>query len=180
DVVARRPDEILLHLPVALPTELDQPNHISRVVLDEDHISRLDGYVRTAANGDPDVRTSQRGCVVDAITYHGHELPARLEFLDLLVFGFWKNFREVRVDPQLVGDRASNVFALASKHRHLDTEIVERVDDLIAIITDHVRKRERCNRLVPTHEIDARLGVRTCFLGECSERGSWLDLQLSE
>lgn len=84
-VISGRPDEVLLHLPVALFAQSNQMSHVSRVVFHKYDIRKLHGHVSPRSDGDTDVRARQRWRVVDPIADHRHEFILFLEFNDLLI-----------------------------------------------------------------------------------------------
>ena len=93
-VVAGRPDEVLLHLPVARLREPDESNRVERVVVDEDDVARFDG----------DVGSRQCGRIVDAVADHRDQLPLRLEPFDRRVLLLGQHLREALIDAGEFGD----------------------------------------------------------------------------
>ena len=61
EVVAGGPPQVLLHLAVAGPGQLDHRQHRARVVAGQDDAGRRDGDVGAGADGDADIGLRQRG-----------------------------------------------------------------------------------------------------------------------
>ena len=59
DVIPRGPPEVLHHLPVRRPSELNDGKRVAWVAAHEDDVRRLYRDVRASADGDPDVRLDE-------------------------------------------------------------------------------------------------------------------------
>src|SRR5699024_11103858 len=142
EVVARGPPQVLLHLPVAGPGEVDDRQHRARVGRGQDDTGRTDGDISSGADGDADVGLGQGGGVVDAIADHGDLAALILEFGDLggLVLG--ADASEHTVDVKLLGDGVSDRLGVAGDHYHLRSCGVQGVDGFAGFGTDLVSQAE--------------------------------------
>src|SRR5512139_3538196 len=72
DVVKEGPEEVLTNRAHRCPAQLHGPGNPSKASACKDHISSLNGDVRSCADGHAHVRLSKSGGVVDAVSHHAH------------------------------------------------------------------------------------------------------------
>jgi len=137
------PGQILFHLPVARPAQLDHLHRIEGIALDEDDSRRLHRHVKCLSRSRSPRRPGQRGP-----RRSRRRRPSRLAPLALQLHTFWsfvlrQHLGEVLVDPQLLGDRTRDRFSIAREHSHLHPISCKACDSTRAFRPDHIGEGER-------------------------------------
>ena len=78
---------------------------VARVAADEHDAGRLDGHIGAGADGDADIRRSERGGVVDAVADHRHPPTTGLEAAHRGRLVCREHLGRNLVDAQPAGDR---------------------------------------------------------------------------
>ena len=120
DVVARRPPEVLHHLPIARADQRDDPRHVARIAAHEDDVACLDGHVGAGADRDADIRGHERRRVVHAVADHRDALARALELLDLRRLVLRQHLGEHACRSRAPRDRLGNGPCVAGHHHDLD------------------------------------------------------------
>ena len=88
----QRTVEILQDNSAAAPGHANGFNELHEVVADQDNIGAFTGDICSGTHGDANGGFTQSGCVVNAVTEHGHHPPFPHLFRDVTGLLLWKKF----------------------------------------------------------------------------------------
>src|SRR3990170_5178207 len=125
NVVACCPNQVFIHLPHSLSTKSHKFSHITRVILYQNDISRLNSHICSRSNSNTDVCLNKCWCIVYAIANHGYSLSLVLQGLHRVCFLVRQDLRKKRVQPQLFCHVSCSLLVVARKHSHLQTFILQ-------------------------------------------------------
>jgi len=178
-VVAGRPDEVLLHLPVARLRQSDEPHHVQRVIVDEDDIPD------SMATSVPEPMAIPTSALVSA--------GASLTPSPTIATNFLRTGVVRPSCPSPSGRTSAKYWSIPSSS---ETALATSSESPVSIATsmsiacsasiacrlsspDNVRERECCDFGFVVNQIDDRLCVRTGFLSEGSDAVGSFDTEFS-
>ncbi len=165
DVVAKRPEEILLYHPDDGAAQAHRPDQGEQIVLHQDHLAGLFGDVGTGAHGYPHVGFGERQGVVDAVADHGRGAPG-LNGRDRPGFVPGEHpGAEVR-DVDRLGGVSGAVNVVARQHERSYAVPVQENHGLGAVLPDLVPDGEDPERLLFGSEQEDRAAFPGRFLAE--------------
>ena len=154
EVVAGGPPEVLLHLPVAGPRELEDGEHRTGIVGGEDDSRRADRDIGARTDRDADIGLREGGGVVDAVADHRDRLPLGLEFGDLRRLVRRAHAGEDPVDAEVSGHGSGDRLGVAGDHDDLDVLGVEGLDGLPGLGPDLIGEAQRADDLPGDEDVE--------------------------
>jgi len=124
-LITGRPHEVLNHLFIRSPGQLNCSHDIAGVAAHQHYSGRLNGDVSARADRDSDVCGCQGRRVIHAIPDHRDLGAICLKSLYRGCFVSGKDLGRNPVDPNIMGHRIGHSLGISRDHRYLETKLME-------------------------------------------------------
>ena len=124
-----------------LSTECDRRGNIGKAALHQHHVCRINGDIRACPDGNADIRSGQRGCIVDAVTHHD-DLALLLHLADDRLFSIGHHACDDLIHACRASDGVRRFFVVTRQHDDVKTHLMHRSDRLGTILLQGVCHRD--------------------------------------
>ena len=139
-------------------------HHRAEPLIHDDDVRRLDGYVGTGANRNPDVGLGEGGGIVDPVANHHHPNPTTLKLADFGGFLVGQHFGVDFLDANLGGDHCRGAMVVACDHHRSDPGLLDAPDSLGCVVFDGIGDADEPEKLaVASHRDDSLAFVLESF-----------------
>ena len=138
DIVEEGPEQVFVNVGHSAPAQPDRGRDIRQAAVHQHDIRRIDGHIGACPDGDPDVRTRQGRCIVDAVADHGDQAAGFLEFPDHRFLPFRQHSGHDPVHTGLSADGFCRPLVVARDHDHFNAHVLEFFDRFGGIFLDDV------------------------------------------
>ena len=137
-VIKEGPEQVLLNVPQHGAGEVHGGGDVQQAALHQHHIRRLDGDVRTGADGKAHIGLRQRRGIVDAVAHHGHPLPLLLELGHALGLILRQHLSDDLIHADLAGDGVGGALVVAGQQHHSAAHATQSSNGLGTVGLHHI------------------------------------------
>ena len=117
--------------------QANRGGNVRKLTLHQHDICRVNRDIRAGADGDADIRTGERGRVVDAVADHG-DLALFLQSTDDAFLALGEDARDDLVYAHLTPDGTGGALVVAGQHDDADAHVAQSGDGGGAVLFDDV------------------------------------------
>ena len=138
--------------------EADGCRNIGKPAVHQHDVGCINSDIRSGADGDADVRTGERRCVVDAVADHGN-FAFFLQLADDGFFSVRQYAGDNLVYACLSADRACCARIVAGEHHDVNPHVLQRADGLGAVLLNDVCNGDHAQQHFVSGEEERRLAL---------------------
>ncbi len=158
DIIDERPEKILTNVAQRRAAEPDGGGHVAHAAFHKHNVRRVDGDVRSGADGETDVRARKRRGIVDAVAHHG-DLAALAQLPDHGLLAVREYSGDDGVHAGLRADGGGGAGIVACEHHDAKTHALELPDGFGGVGFHDVRHSDHAEKLIIAGEVQRRFAL---------------------
>src|SRR5437868_4596692 len=168
-VVDKSEEEILANVAHDSAAKSDGLFDASQVAFDQRNVGAFHRHVGAGAHGNPDVGRDERGCVVDPVSGHRHDVPSLAQLPNALVFVLRFDTSLNLIDAEFFCHGSCSTFVIPGEHDNFDSEPMKMLDHIQRRFLNRIRDRKDASAATINGDEDHGRSLRLKFSRLCFE-----------